>query len=127
MRMTFLSRHISAIFAYVSLSSLRNQCASSINTVSNDSRSWRSSIFSREPRDSQWKSFARNQKSRNALSQLPGLSSPRSFGGAITMVLFPTICASMVPIYVFPRPTTSDMNTQPYSSMIFLALITASF
>src|SRR3989344_8654952 len=63
-------------------------------------------------------------KSRNTFFQEPGLFSSSNIGGANTRIPPSNCLASIAEIYVFPKPTTSERKTPPYSSRLFLALST---
>lgn len=52
-------------------------------------------------------------KSAKTFFQEPGLLRSISLGGAITMVRPPNSLISLAVVYVFPRPTTSDIKQPP--------------
>ena len=73
------------------------------------------------------KSACLTPNSKNTFLQEPGLSLSSNVGGAITNVPPSNCRASIAETKVFPKPTTSEINTPPYSLNFILASITASF
>ena len=66
-------------------------------------------------------------KSEKTLFHEPGVFFSNKTGGAIIRERPSSSPESIAAIYVFPKPTTSERKTPPYSSKTLFAFDTASF